>query len=351
MFFGDALVGTFFNVFATHPPLAARIARLDPTFDGTFPPVTRPAEEVAPAPPPPGAGGIPAPSAAPSQKGPLKTLPLDPGGLLGRVGVLSAAQVAYAAAMAASIPPPLGAAAREPYSARTLIYALLLSPDEATRKKQLEGLAQQAEELACRQTLQLAGQLADLPDQARVPLVDLAMPSLKRLSPAQYGAFRDNVEMLVKADGKVDLFEYMIRTMLLHCLDVQFGLSKPVSPRYHAVTPVVKPLVTVLSILAYAGQETQETAEAAFGRVLAGLGQQALILGKQECTLAALDDALKELAQAAPKLQKVILGACVACIAADGKVTVKESELLRAVAGMLNCPVPPIAMETAPNVP
>jgi Zn-dependent protease with chaperone function len=356
MFFGDAMVGTFFNIFATHPPLAARIARLDPTFDGTFPPVTRLAEEVPPAeapravlrPPQPGAGGpaVLFPTAASSQQGPVKAVLLDPVGLLGRVGVLSAAHVAHASAMTASMPPPLVAAAREPYSARALIYALLLSRDDAARKKQLEGLAQRAEELSCRQTLQMAGQLADLPDQARVPLVDMAMPALKRLSPAQYAAFRDNVEMLVAADGKIDLFEYMIRTTLLHRLDIQFGLSKPVNPRYYAVTPIARPLVTVLSILAYAGQEGQEAAEDAFGRGLAELGQQASILAKPQCTLSTLEVALKELAQAAPKLQKVILAACVACIAADGKVTVKEGELLRAVAGMLNCPVPPLALET-----
>ena len=36
MFFGDALAGSFFNLFATHPPLVKRIRALEPNFDGVF---------------------------------------------------------------------------------------------------------------------------------------------------------------------------------------------------------------------------------------------------------------------------------------------------------------------------
>ena len=37
MFFGDAFAGSFFNLFATHPPLDERIRALEPDFDGRFP--------------------------------------------------------------------------------------------------------------------------------------------------------------------------------------------------------------------------------------------------------------------------------------------------------------------------
>ncbi len=46
MFFGDAFAGSFFNLFATHPPLEARIRLLDPNFDGSFTP-TEPLQEEA----------------------------------------------------------------------------------------------------------------------------------------------------------------------------------------------------------------------------------------------------------------------------------------------------------------
>jgi hypothetical protein len=37
-----------------------------------------------------------------------------------------------------------------------------------------------------------------------------------------------------------------------------------------------------------------------------------------------------------------MLDAVVACIAADGKMTIEENELLRAVAAALACPLPPV---------
>jgi hypothetical protein len=43
-----------------------------------------------------------------------------------------------------------------------------------------------------------------------------------------------------------------------------------------------------------------------------------------------------------PPLKRQILSACAACIGADGRVTVEEGELLRAVADALGCPVPPL---------
>ena len=41
MFFGDAFAGSFFRLFATHPPLDERIRALEPDFDGNFPEVSR----------------------------------------------------------------------------------------------------------------------------------------------------------------------------------------------------------------------------------------------------------------------------------------------------------------------
>jgi len=48
------------------------------------------------------------------------------------------------------------------------------------------------------------------------------------------------------------------------------------------------------------------------------------------------------LAQAAPEVKRAVIAAVTAAIAADGKVTIEESELLRAIAAALACPIPPI---------
>ena len=49
-----------------------------------------------------------------------------------------------------------------------------------------------------------------------------------------------------------------------------------------------------------------------------------------------------QLAQTPPKVKQQVLAAVTACIAADGQVTLEENELLRAIAAVLSCPVPPV---------
>ncbi len=69
---------------------------------------------------------------------------------------------------------------------------------------------------------------------------------------------------------------------------------------------------------------------------------QVQIVPPQQCTFDTFDAALGQLAQASPAVKRRVLEAVVACIAADGKMTVEESELLRAVAAALACPLPPV---------
>lgn len=358
MFFSDAFEGMFLNFFATHPPLAARIRRIEPDFDGRFPRVTPLVESDVPRTEPTlvadsaQAAEIRDFLAAKGKPRQPKTVPADAlQAALGRTGIgqgLSALEpILYASALVAAMPEPLTAAAHEPYSVRALIFALLLDRDAAIRQKQLANLKPRIEEPSFRETGQLLSLVEHMNDEARMPLVDMALPALKRLSPPQYGAFRDNVEALVQADAKLDLFEYMIRTTVLRHLDVHFGLARPVATRYVAIQPLLEPLRVVLSTLAHAGQENAEAAQRAFQQAAAAIDRPLSLLPASECSLKAFDAALGELAQAAPKVRRVLVNTCVTCIAADGHVTARESALLRAVCAMLGRPVPPILVSSA----
>ena len=346
MFFGDAMVGSFLNAFGTHPPLGDRISRIDPSFDGKFPKVKRLTEEK---PSTKKAKHAKAAKAAKKPGSPLDPLTksgagvaIDPAGVIGRIGAPGMEQLLVAAAIIESMPPPITEAAHEPYGARAIIYALLLDRDETIRARQLEHLKKGAEEQSFTETQRLMPRIDQLPPGARAPLVDIAIPALKSLSPAQYSAFLNNVDALVAADEKMDLFEYSIRTLLVRNLDVHFGRSKPTKVRYHALTPVLGSLVTVLSTLARVGHDTQKKAEHAFRAGLAGADRSTSMAPEEECTLRNFDEGLDKLAQASPGLKRRIMQACTACIAADEIITVRESELLRVIAAVLECPLPPL---------
>ncbi len=343
MFFGDAMVGSFFNMFGTHPPLADRISRIDPSFNGKFPKVQRLTGKR------PAKAKLAKKKAKPKPGSPLDPLTksgagvaLDPTGVMGRIGAPGMEQLLVAAAIIESMPPPIVEAAHEPYGARAIIYALLLDRDQTIRARQLESLKKGAEQQSFVQTQRLMPQIDQSPPDSRAPLVEMAIPALKNLSPDQYSAFLKNVDALVAADEKMDLFEYSIRTLLARNLDVHFGRSKPTKVRYHALNPVFPALLTMLSTLARVGHDTLEKAEHAFQAGLAAAERTGSMLPKQECTLASFDEALDTLAQTSPGIKRRIMNACVACIAADEIVTVRESELLRVVAAVLECPLPPL---------
>jgi len=339
MFFGSAFGSFAFQLFATHPPLDDRIRRIDPSFDGEFPkgvkPVRVTSESLKPAP-----ERKPKRPFEPPRPG--QPTPLDPTGVLGSVGFPGARQLLFAAAMLEAMPEPLDAAAREPYGARAVVYAVLLDRDATIRRRQLEALKSGAEEISYRETERLAALVDALPDRARLPLVEMTFPALRQLSPDQYTAFRENVETLIQADEKVDLLEYTVRTMLLRNLDVQFGRAAPIIARHHRLDPLLPSLVGVLSTLAYAGQKDAADVRRAFEKGMAEVRRTASLLPKSDCSLRNLDAALRTLAEAVPKLKRGILSACVACVAADGKVTPRESQLVQAVAAVLGVPLPPI---------
>ena len=252
-------------------------------------------------------------------------------------------QLLYAALILENMPQPIGDAAREPYGARAVVYALLLDRDADMRRRQLAALKARAEALSYRETERLSPLVDNLPDEARLPLVDMTLPALKQLSGDQYATFRENVDALIEADEKLDLLEYTVRTMLLRQLDVPFGRAKPTAVRYRRLDPLLPSLVAVLSTLAYAGQESEADVRRAFDAAMAAAGRTGSPLAQSDCSLRNLDAALDALAEAAPKLKRDILSACITCVAADGKVTPREGQLIHAVAAVLDIPIPPIA--------
>jgi Zn-dependent protease with chaperone function len=348
LFFGEALGLSSWNPMASHPPLVDRIRRIDPSFEGDFsaislePPRSRQladearrhGEEIAEA------------RAANANRG-TGRVPFNPLEAITRVGTLNPQNVAFAAALLDSIPEPVVSLSRDPFGACALIFGLLLDQnDEQIRAAQLRLLANSVDPDLARATEEASQSLESVSAEARLPLVELAVPALKRLSRSQFERFVANLRGLMEADRQITLFEYALRRMLLRHLGPQFGWGHPAQTRHESAPALVHPVATLLSALANVGQ--QGTAERQFaydqGRSALGWTEPLPPLFLAEKTdLNAVDKALNEIAAASPNLKKQILTACATCIGADGQITIEEAELLRAVADALDCPMPPLA--------
>ncbi len=368
MFFSSGVRAPFFGLMATHPPLERRIRAIDPSWDGTFPPLAAATEaEAVQLGRAAGLGSAsisrPSRAAVIGQTSPAGlagtrggwvgveryTGPLPPvitaGSLLASAGLPTTDHLRQAAGVRESIPASLQAAAREPLGASALVYALLLSQNEAARRSQLEQLAAINSAEIRDEAVRLLPDTRTVVTTAKLPLIDLALPGLRSLSPVQFQQFRAALKALVETDGKIDLFEYVLQKIVLRHLEPCFVSARKPIVQYYSLAPLLPSCAVLLSAMAHAGQDDPFAIKSAFeqGARVFGSSQrlQLALLDKNDCGLDRVDAALTLLAQAAPQIKKNVLTACAQTAAADGWLAENEAELLRAIADSLDCPLPP----------
>jgi Zn-dependent protease with chaperone function len=337
LFFGQGLRGGLQMLFATHPPLEERIRRLDPNWQaGTRPVRTRASRAAAT-----GAAGFAATESAADRSASQSVNAED--SAIEQVGQPTAAHIAYAAALVESLPRAVVEAAREPYGARAVIYALLIDREDEPRNRQLEQLARFGEAGIDSETRRLLPEIEPLEARYRLPLVDIALPSLCALSADQYQAFKTNMRALVVADEKIELFEWVLQRMIFSHLRPHFERVKPPRIRHTSPRKLSEPCAVMLSILAHAGSSSEAAIRTAFETGASQLpGIDIALLPRERAGLGELDRALGRLAETDPSTREQLLRACAACIAADREITQAEGELVRAIADGIGCPMPPL---------
>jgi Zn-dependent protease with chaperone function len=326
-------IARFSALMSTHPPLAERIRFLDPAFQGELratmhSPVALEEEVPGVAAAVPGARGI----------------AVQPRAMVASVGALSDQHIDYAQSLLACIPQRLRDSIREPWVARAVVLALLLDTNAETRAAQLKALLSLGDPQLADHVSRASAALRTAPEEARLPILDLALPALRRLSSAQYGELRAAVDRLIRADSRIGLFEYTLQCVLLRHLAAHFEPKRP-EPAAGPQIQIGDALSVLLSMLSHAGAAVPAEAARAFESArgqLSGVRSLPTLLPREKLDLRALDRALGRLRDTAPRLRGEILGACVAAVATDGKVTIAEGELLRAVSDSLGCPMPPL---------
>ena len=350
MFFGQSFRRGWNAEFSTHPPLRERIRRIDPGFSGKYPKVEELPAEKPPAVFAPKTVGLDDPEFQKALTGANQAAREGFGvsavamaAAVALVGAPLEPHVDYAKGLLGSMPEALKETARDPYGARALVYALLLDPDAEIRKTQFQRLGEHADATVVSFVHKIEAALDVLDPVYRLPLLDLLMPALHELSSVQYAAFRTNVTELIQADEKVDLFEWVLGHILLRHVHPKFEEIPHRAVQYYSLAGLKLQSAALLSALAYEGHDQPEQAGRAFQAGAGSLPKLRLKLLPQEAVgFDTLDGALDALATASPREKNKLLKACAACIAADEEVTVREAELLRAVADALDCPMPPL---------
>ncbi|MBI5801344.1 MAG: M48 family metallopeptidase [Verrucomicrobia bacterium] len=330
--------------FSTHPPLADRIRRLDPAYQsGREREMVLTAEETRIMAEHQAEIAALLGSGAPPKPRPARVQLLRPAQVLAQIGVVDSPHLQHAGCVLAELPPEFTAAAREPFGALALTYALLLSRQDGTRAIQERHLAARTGGPLTDEVRRLHALLVPLPDRVRLPAAELALPTLRLLSSAQFAEFRHTAAVLSGADSQIDLFEFALEKMIVRHLEPAFGrVPAVVKIQFHAIGPVAGDCNRVLSALAHLSHQNALTVAQAHAAGIAALRlpETTPLLPLAECGLAAVEQALNRIAQCTPGLQRRVIQACAHAVAADGEIESGEAELLRAVCAALDAPAP-----------
>ncbi|WP_301583694.1 M48 family metallopeptidase [Halomonas alkaliantarctica] len=344
LFFGQGIKLGFTRMMATHPPLKNRIQRIMPDWDGRFEvrwhsqqtdhdtPGSEDSED-----------GSEDRSDAKLSKGTMTAVLTAASAqtAINAIGQPTQRHLAQARATLEALPERIKTAAHEPYTARAIIYALLLSDKPSVREQQLEALQQIALPDVYRVLMDIGPEVLRLDIELRLPLVELALPALKSLSVEQAQHFRLCMERLINADGHVSLFEWTLYQLLLNNLgEKNSGLA------HLKLSDLQRECQRLLSVLAAAGQDNpdQDNPEEVSAALNAAESELpfALSATNEVSDMRALSLAVERLRRLKPLQKPVLLQAMARCIEHSGHIRPAEAELFRVMADILDCPMPPL---------
>jgi Zn-dependent protease with chaperone function len=341
LFISESSIDFLFpKLLATHPPLSQRIKLLDPLFDGEYPQTDVKSNKFA-------SKYIAEYQAYKQEAGsyPDFLINTQPENVANSVGNFSDAHIDQSRNILILIPDKLKQELNVSQSAACLIYALLTGCESDYRNAKFEILRKSlVPENIIEEVSAICDKLSELGQDIRLPLVELAVPSLLTLTSAAKIKFLMIIELLIQADKKFTLFEFTVQWMINKLLTEKENISGKISCFSYA--QVASDIYILLNALAWAGNTGDfENAKKAFEAAVAKFPEIADtehdFLNEDDIYYKNVGQCLNQLSRSSFKIKESVINACAYCAFYDKTVTVSESDLLRVVSLALGCPLPP----------
>ena len=349
LFFASGIAQGLSSPFASHPPIQERIKKILPQWDGKLSVSPAATDAVAND---GAASAFSAGGTGGASVGMASGLALAASGggqppdlfntLFGGSGsnilpAISPAAISSAQNFIRKLPLEVRQAAEDSYSARALLYTILLARNnEDCRKRQLEQLRKFADPGVYEMVLHLFPHIISLSRPACLSLAHRDLPALRLLSPAQYQKFIQNMDALVAADSTIDLFEWSVQAIVVHSLADCFG-KRPAAKLdggtfgSHAAY--------ALSILANAGHHDKALAEDVFEKSQENMPTQ-IAFDPSPFNPQKLFSTLQNLSKEKPRKKEKLMKAIISCVEHDNDINDDEAALVRAYAALLDSPLP-----------
>jgi len=318
LFFSSS--GSFLDsLFATHPPLADRVLRIDPSFSADLSQLS---------------------SAVSANETELADSPLS--GFNSRTNsfapslperIPSDLEIQEAVRFKGKIPSELRAVSQEPIGAMAIVLGLILRQDPVLRTAQIDSARSLASGEVVKQALTIEPLLTALPAGSRVPLLDLAMPALRQLSATQVSAFRAAIKELSVGteDGMM--------VMLIHASMRRYLSVAPdaLGSQPNAIT-VPNHFARVLSAVVITSSESPMAQQKAYrlGASVLGLEQSMQsMLTSEQVNLDQVQESLSVISGLGVNDRRSFVRACGVAMLNDQQAEPAEIEIVRAVADSL----------------
>ncbi|MGZ8254885.1 MAG: M48 family metalloprotease [Burkholderiaceae bacterium] len=364
LFLGAARPAFVAGLFATHPPITERVRRI---FGRTMELLPAPEDRVALS-----LGGL-AP-AEPAPRSPIQFTPASgafaqPAESTAFPAALSpvAGLMAASASTAAQITDAVGkvnqprsrdfelddgeratlatlrSAAADAMKSQLLALALLIEQDAELRAQQRKVVAEAYGAEALPVVDDYHARIQQLPPGARQPLVDVAMPALRRLPAEARQRLLRVAHMLIVADGRLSVREFLLYTILKRRLGIEAG--RAVAVKYRTVAELPRQAGLVLSLTATV--RMPERAEHAFNAgALLLPGVDVAFTPGDAIRLDDVSAALDQLNQLAPLAKPQLIKAVTATAFANDTTNWRAASTLRMICAALDAPLPPQLVTT-----
>jgi len=314
---------------ATHPPVNERIRRINPNFiakERTRRRQTESAEE----------------SVGRSRPQAFDTA-MAVAGITAMVGQVTPDHVSYAQGLYQHIPEQVKNWAHQSVGARAYLYCQVLLGSDDHQQKVLNAIkAQDSEVVGTLQKMWPYCQQMD--EQLRLPVLELTIPTLRRMPEVDRVVLLDRLEQLVALDGRVDFIEWITVTLVKLRIRPKINqrhnqkLDNKVERYFDVLRPIFNVLVEV--------NPDKPAAEKVNREICTRIGMAyEPNRSLNEVGYDKLDQAMVMLDGISFMWRKVILQACADIIQSDGKVAFREYEILRVIAECLECPLPPLMID------
>ena len=324
------------SLFATHPPLADRIQALDPAFRETdYPSVV--ADYVGDSDVPEHAAGF----ADASQADMAGDATVDQS-IAESIGQPGPEHVEFAQKLRASIPTQLYEAAHSPTGAYLLTLSLVMDASHAERQLSIVEARLGAERAAIvREHFDALGSIGAV---YRLPILEIAFPELKQRPAPKLEFLLDLIRELIEVDGDIDLREFCYYRIIARHLDQAIAPAANARRNRARKSAARQAAVDLIAIVADQGHPDPAERQRAYAKGLKAFGDwaESVTPRREGQTVARLDEALDTLGNINAAGRRSLVEAATATIAADGRLTATEAELLRAICATLDCPLPPI---------